>query len=108
MRDLPLESTASDAPNTSSGAAAVSEPDRSLARLPGVLAHLAESDDAAANLLELLRTASRHLRKLMECERARIWLARRGGTRLVARDFPDTGDGPAIVHRLTRDEGRVG
>src|SRR5205814_428774 len=77
--------------------------DRSLAALPGVLAQLGEGDDAAANLLELLRTASRHCRKLVDCRSARIWLARRGGARLVARDFPEDGDAGPTVMRFALD-----
>src|SRR5262249_49239932 len=82
--------------------------DRSLAALPNVLAQLVDSDDAAANLLELLRAASRHCRKLVDCERARIWLARRAGARLVARDFPDGGEEAPTVRRLARGEGLAG
>src|SRR5436189_4094009 len=59
------------------------------------------------HLLDLLRSLSRHCRRMLECEVARIWLARRGGARLVARDFPD-GEAPAVEHRLARGEGLAG
>ncbi len=80
--------------------------ERYLAALPGVLAQLGEGFEGSSNLLELLRTAGRHSRKLVNCEVARIWLARRGGRRLVARDFPETGD--PVVHRIAPDQGLAG
>lgn len=94
---------ASAAPETRSN---VPSPERSLAALPGVLATLGEPAEGTTRLQELLRTTSRHGRKLVDCEVARIWLARRGGRRLVARDFPD--DGPPVELRLTRGEGLAG
>ena len=42
---------------------------------------------AATNLTELLRSATRHVRRLVGAGKVRIWIARRGGRRLVARDF---------------------
>src|SRR6266516_5105515 len=67
----------------------------------------------AANLNDLLELASDHCRRLLDCEIARIWVARRNGRRLVARDFPDApaGEAPAappIEHRITRNEGLAG
>ena len=59
------------------------------------------------HLLDLLRALSRHCRRMLDCEVARIWLARRGGARLVARDFPE-GEAPAVEHRLARGEGLAG
>ncbi len=59
------------------------------------------------HVVELLRTATRQCRRLVECERARIWIARRGGRRLVARDFPEDGGSPREV-RLPRGEGLAG
>jgi phosphoserine phosphatase RsbU/P len=69
--------------------------------------HLSEGFDTSTNLSELLRTAGKHCRKLVDCEFARIWLARRAGTRLVARDFP-AGDGAPVERRIARDEGLAG
>ncbi len=59
------------------------------------------------HVVELLRTATRQCRRLVECERARIWITRRGGRRLVARDFPEDGGSPREV-RLPRGEGLAG
>jgi sigma-B regulation protein RsbU (phosphoserine phosphatase) len=56
---------------------------------------------------DLLRAASRQCRKLVDCSTARIWVARRGGRRLVAKDFPE-GDGPPTERRLPRGDGLVG
>jgi len=86
---------------------AVPSPERSLAALPGVLATLGEPAEGTTRLQELLRTASRHGRKLVDCEVARIWISRRGGRRLVARDYPDD-DGAPVELRLARGEGLAG
>ncbi len=80
--------------------------ERSLAALPGVLAQLGESTESGSRLLELLRTATRHIRRLVDCDTARIWLARRGGRRLVAREFPDGGTPTEL--RLARGHGLAG
>ena len=93
-------------PETRLPARGAPSPERSLAALPGVLAMLGEPAEGTTRLQELLRTTSRHGRKLVDCEVARIWLARRGGRRLVARDFPD--DGPPVELRLARGEGLAG
>src|SRR5437016_5668746 len=63
---------------------------------------------AAANFNDLLRAASRHCRRLVQCETARIWVMRRGGRRLVARDFVDDGDRHGAERRLGRGEGLAG
>lgn len=57
-------------------------------------------------LVELLRAATRHCRRLVDCEAVRIWVARRGGRRLVARDFSD--EGPPVERRLAAGEGLAG
>ena len=80
--------------------------ERSLAALPGVLAHLGDGAEGSSRLQELLRTASRHCRKLVDCDSARIWLARRGGRRLVARDVVEGAE--PIERRLARGEGLAG
>src|SRR5437867_4624502 len=63
---------------------------------------------AATNLTDLLRSATRHVRRLVGARKVRIWIARRGGRRLVARDFPPEGDGPPTVHWIASDEGLAG
>jgi sigma-B regulation protein RsbU (phosphoserine phosphatase) len=56
---------------------------------------------------ELLRAATRQCRRLVDCETVRIWVARSGGRRLVARDFPEEG-GPPRELRMNRGEGLAG
>jgi serine phosphatase RsbU (regulator of sigma subunit) len=56
---------------------------------------------------DLLRSATRQCRRLVDCETVRIWLARSGGRRLVARDFADAG-GPPRELRQNRGEGLAG
>ena len=63
---------------------------------------------AAANFNDLLRAASRHCRRLVGCETARIWVLRRGGRRLVAREFADDQDRAGAEQRLARGEGLAG
>src|SRR6266705_6817447 len=62
----------------------------------------------ATNLNDLLLLATRHCRRLVDCETARIWLLRRNGRRLVARDFPDDPAGAPVEHRRARGEGLAG
>ena len=88
-------------------AAAVGTPEPAAKSLSSLVLHLSEGFDASTNLTDLLRAAGRHLRKLVDCQKSRIWLARRAGRRLVARDFPG-GDGPPTVLQLERDEGLAG
>jgi phosphoserine phosphatase RsbU/P len=90
----------SDAPPPSAG-------DVSTKALSSLVLHLSEGFDASTNLSDLLRAAGRHVRKLVDCETARIWVARRAGTRLVARDFP-AGDAPPVMIWSARDEGLAG
>jgi len=68
----------------------------------------ADAFHAAANFNDLLRAASRHCRRLVDCETARIWVARRGGRRLVARDFAEDSDRTGTELRLARGEGLAG
>jgi serine phosphatase RsbU (regulator of sigma subunit) len=69
--------------------------------------HLSEGFDASTNLTELLRAAGRHVRRLVDCQTSRIWLARRAGRRLVARDFP-AGDAAPTMLYSDGDEGLAG
>lgn len=75
--------------------------------LSSLVLHLSEGFDASANLSDLLRTAGRHVRKLVDCQTSRIWVARRAGKRLVARDFP-AGDAPPVMLWAGSDEGLAG
>uniref|UniRef100_A0A832I1E3 GAF domain-containing protein n=1 Tax=Eiseniibacteriota bacterium TaxID=2212470 RepID=A0A832I1E3_UNCEI len=61
---------------------------------------------SGTHLDDLLRTASRHCRRLVDAERVRIWIARRGGRRLVAREAAE--DRPPAEYRLRRGEGVAG
>ncbi len=56
---------------------------------------------------ELLRAATRQCRRLVDCETVRIWVARSGGRRLVAKDFPEAGGLPQEL-RVNRGEGLAG
>jgi sigma-B regulation protein RsbU (phosphoserine phosphatase) len=47
--------------------------------------------DPAGNLGDLLRAATRHCKRLVDAERVRIWVLRRLGRVLVAREFGDGG-----------------
>src|SRR5262249_18164288 len=49
----------------------------------------------------------RQCRRLVDCEVVRIWIARSGGRRLVAKDF-EAGQGPPREVRLARGEGLPG
>jgi hypothetical protein len=82
--------------------------DLSPSSLPHSLVQLGESQPSDAQFMELLRISSRHCRRLVDCERVRIWVARRAGRRLVAQEFPPEGDGPPTEYRLAREEGLVG
>jgi len=61
---------------------------------------------AATHMDDLLRAATRHCQKLVRAETVRIWLARRGGRRLVAREYPAAGE--PVELRLQRGEGLPG
>src|SRR5438105_2282898 len=63
---------------------------------------------SANNFNDLLRIASRHVRRLVDCELARIWVARRAGQRLVAREFPGDREEEPIERRVGRGEGLAG
>lgn len=63
---------------------------------------------ADQSFTDLLRAASRQCRNLVDCERARIWVMRRAGRRLVAFDFSDEDDHSPIERRLRAGEGAVG
>ncbi len=66
-----------------------------------------EGVSGTGRFLDLLRSATRQCRRLVDCEHLLIWVARRGGRRLVARDFADDGAPPHEL-RLPRGEGLAG
>lgn len=63
---------------------------------------------AATHFNGLLRAATRHCRRLVDARQVRIWIVRRGGRRLVARDFDEAGDRMVAEHRIDRGEGLAG
>jgi GAF domain-containing protein len=81
-------------------------PPKETADFTAILAGLAEGP-SGSRFNDLMRAASRHARDLVRCEVARIWVLRRGGRRLVARDYPE-GDSPPVEHRLASHEGLAG
>jgi phosphoserine phosphatase RsbU/P len=66
----------------------------------------AELFDPAGGFADLLRAATRHCRRLVGAERVRIWVLRRGGRLLVAREFGE-GEG-SIELRMGSGEGLAG
>ena len=78
--------------------------------LPRISAQALIGPDGIAGperFLDLLRAASRQCRRLVECETVRIWVARSGGRRLVARDFTNAVGAPPEL-RQNRGEGLAG
>src|SRR5262245_7401098 len=73
------------------GSGGTSAPDAALEPFENLDTLATVSFRGATNLKDLLRLASRHCRRLVDSEIARIWLARRNGRRLVARDFAEDG-----------------
>ncbi len=63
---------------------------------------------SANNFNDLLRIASRHVRRLVDCELVRVWVARRAGQRLVAREFPGDREDAPIERRIPRGTGLAG
>jgi len=67
----------------------------------------AQSGEASSPLNDVLLRAGRHCQKLVNATTVRIWLARRGGSRLVSREF----DGAGVHyrdHRIGRGHGLAG
>ncbi len=62
--------------------------------------------EAATHMDDLLRAVIRHCQKLTSAESVRVWLSRRGGRRLVAREFLASGE--SVEQRLERGEGLAG
>ena len=82
-------------------------PDATTPSVRSLVLHLSEGFGASTNFTELLKASGRHVRKLVDCQKSRIWLARRAGRQLVARDFPG-GDQEPTVLRIPREEGLAG
>jgi len=61
---------------------------------------------ATSQLDDLLRASTAHCRRLVECRQVRIWLSRRGGTRLVSREFGEQGG--VVERRVAGGEGLAG
>jgi sigma-B regulation protein RsbU (phosphoserine phosphatase) len=62
----------------------------------------------SSSFTDLLRAASRHCRRLVDAERVRIWVARRGGRRLVGREFAGDSDLAGTEVRVAGGEGLAG
>ena len=58
--------------------------DAALRSLASLDSQATQTFQGAVNLNDLLRLATGHCRKLVDCEVARIWLMRRNGRRLAA------------------------
>ena len=92
---FPLAATGADAP------------DAALPRISAQSLLGLEGIHGPGHLNDLLRAASRQCRRLVDSSSARIWISRRGGQRLVAREFPDGGGKPS-EERVPRGEGLAG
>lgn len=79
--------------------------DTSLARLHA-FSLLGAEGGGPAQLDDLLRASIRHCRHLTDCREVRIWLARRGGARLVSREFPEADT--VVERRIAGGEGLAG
>ena len=94
------------ASNDPRGASGTTESDIALHTITALGDVAGDGFHAATHMDDLLRTAARHCQKLVRAETVRIWLTRRGGQRLVAREYP--GSGPAMEQRLQGGEGLPG
>jgi len=98
----------SDAPRTDPVEPDESQREAALRSLSALGTPTGDSFQSDANLNDLLRAASRHVRRLVECRLVRVWVARRGGQRLVARVFDEEHGAVAGELRLARGEGLAG
>lgn len=90
-----------------SSPSAVSVADVALKTLSALGTQEGEALHAASQIQDLMRVASRHCRRLVGAERARIWITRRGGRRLLGREAVDE-SGPPREYRVRRGEGLAG
>src|SRR6267142_6371633 len=109
------DSTASEAPEGAIGKASAGHAAAGSGGFDAALRSLANLDSqgaltfqGAANLNDLLRLATAHCARLVDCESARIWLARRNGRRLVAREYPENRQGAPFERRQARGDGLAG
>lgn len=98
----------SDTPRTEPAEPDESQREAALRSLSVLGTPSGDSFQSDANLIDLLRAANRHLLRLVECRLVRIWVARRGGDRLVARVFDVEHGAVAGELRLARGEGLAG
>ncbi len=98
----------SDAPRTDPAEPDEGQREAALRSLSVLGTPAGDSFQSDANLNDLLRAASRHVRRLVECGRVHIWVARRAGERLVSRVFDEEHGGIAGELRLARGEGLAG
>ena len=98
----------SDAPRTAPAESDDGQREAALRSLSVLGTPAGDSFQSDANLNDLLRAASRHVRRLVDCRLVRVWVARRGGQRLVARVFDEEHGGIAQEVRLARGEGLAG
>ncbi len=103
MPDSTTPSTAAPAPDVDRAAE-----DLALRSLEALESQTTSTFQSANNFNDLLRIATRHIRRLVDCELARIWVTRSGGRRLVAREFPGDREGVPIERRMARAEGLAG
>lgn len=87
---------------------APAEPTVAFQTLSALGTRTAEAFHASTQLTGLLRAATRNLRRLVGAGAARIWIARRGGRRLVAQEFPGDVEQPTAVLRQASGEGLAG
>jgi sigma-B regulation protein RsbU (phosphoserine phosphatase) len=109
------DSTASEAPEGAAGKAPGDHATAGSGGFDAALRSLTNLDTqagltfrGAANLNDLLRLATGHCARLVDAETAHIWLARRNGRRLVARDFPEGSSGAPVEQRKARGDGLAG
>jgi len=98
----------SDTPRSDSAEPDESQREAALRSLSVLGTPSGDSFQSDANLIDLLRAASRHLRRLVECRLVHVWVARRGGDRLVARVFDEERGAVTGELRLARGEGLAG
>jgi sigma-B regulation protein RsbU (phosphoserine phosphatase) len=103
MPDSTTPSTAAPTPDVDRAAE-----DLALRSLEALESQTTSTFQSANNFNDLLRIATRHIRRLVDCEVARIWVTRSGGRRLVAREFPGDREGVPIERRMARAEGLAG
>jgi serine phosphatase RsbU (regulator of sigma subunit) len=98
----------SDPPRRDAQEADESQREAALRSLSALGTLPSEAFQADANLSDLLRAATRHVKRLVDCRVVRIWVARRAGERLVARIFDEERGGLAAELRRARGEGLAG